>query len=78
MPHNGTEVTCRDLNTGESESITLIDDHVLITDGRSYVSSIIAHANGTQTITVKKAASAEEAHASPTKITRNFGSAALR
>lgn len=75
---NGTEVTCRDKSTGESESITLIDDHVLITDGRVYVSSIVAHANGTQTITVKKAATAEEARTFATRITRNFGPGALR
>lgn len=75
---NGTEVTCRDRHTGESESITLIDDHVLITDGRAYVSSITAHANGTQVITVRKAATADEARRYPTKITRHFGKAATR
>lgn len=71
----GTEVTCRDLSTQESESTVLIDDHVVITDGRAYVSSIVAHANGTQVFTVKKAATADEARRFQTKITRHFGRA---
>lgn len=74
---NGTEVTCRDRSTGEAESITLVDDHVVITDGRAYVSSIVAHANGTQVLTIKKAATVDEARDFQTKITRHFGPRAV-
>lgn len=71
----GTKVTCQDVETGESESAVITDDHLIITDGRAYLASVVAYANGTQILTVKKAASVDEARATPTNVTRHFGAA---
>jgi hypothetical protein len=72
----GTEVICRDLATGDSESMTIVDDHVVVVDGRAFISSVVAYANGTQIITIKRAATADEARSTPAQITRHFGRSA--
>ncbi len=48
-----TEVTARDTDTGESQTVTITDDYVLITDGSCERSGVQAHGNGTHVITVK-------------------------
>jgi hypothetical protein len=51
----GTRVTCEDLETGETQSVIIRDDYVVICDGRAYVDGIQAWGkSGTQQITVKK------------------------
>jgi hypothetical protein len=50
---SGTEVTCRDLDTGELEVITVEDDWLMIVDGTMEVTNIQRHTNGTAVITVK-------------------------
>ena len=50
---DGTKVTATDLTTGESESQTIKDDFILITDGRCYLAHAAVHANGTKVLTVK-------------------------
>lgn len=49
----GTKVTALDLESGESESTTIVDDYVLICDGRVYLDGVAAHANGTTVLTLK-------------------------
>lgn len=49
----GTKVTALDLESGESESTTIVDDYVLICDGRVYLDAVAAHANGTTVLTLK-------------------------
>lgn len=49
----GTVVTAVDLATGYSETITIRDDFVVITDGRARLTSRQVHANGTAQLTVK-------------------------
>ncbi|MFK5689576.1 hypothetical protein ACI3EY_07905 [Ornithinimicrobium sp. LYQ92] len=50
----GTRVTCTDLATGEEESVVITDNHVVITDGRRYVSNTQVYpGSGTTVITVK-------------------------
>lgn len=75
--HPGTRITCTDEATNESESTVIRDDYLVVTDGRAFVSSVVAYANGTQVITIKKAETAEAARATPTNVTRHFGKAAL-
>lgn len=72
---SGTRVTCLDPATGESETVTITDDHLVITDGRSYISSVVAYANGTQIFTIKKAATEDEARRFQPQITQHFGGA---
>lgn len=50
----GTKVTAEDVDTGESESIVIVDDWNLVCDGAAYVSGIVQHGNGTVVITIKK------------------------
>ena len=55
MPEPQIRVTVEDLLTGESESVELADDYVLICAGRCEQTYVTAHANGTHVITVKNA-----------------------
>lgn len=52
----GTRVTCTDVETGESESVVIRDDYLLITDGRCYLDGVQTYANGTAVLTVKRRA----------------------
>lgn len=49
----GTQVTCRDVQTGQTGSKTIRDDYLLVTDGRCYLDGIQRHANGTTVLTIK-------------------------
>jgi hypothetical protein len=52
---SGTEVTCRDVETGETETATIRDDYVVITDGRMYVDGLVAYPkSGTVVVTIKR------------------------
>lgn len=52
--HPGTEVTCRDLLTGESETQTIKNDWIIICDGAYDLHHVSSYANGTAVITVKR------------------------
>lgn len=51
----GTRVTCTDIETGETETVVIEDDCVLVCDGDKYLPSIDASPDeaGTIVITVK-------------------------
>ena len=49
----GVRVTATDLETGESESVVIDNDYVLICAGDRYQSEVQRHANGTTVLTVK-------------------------
>ena len=50
----GTEVTARDTETGESQTIVIENDYVLIVDGTCYRDSVQANVGtGTHTLVVK-------------------------
>ena len=49
----GVRVTATDLETGESESVVIDNDYVLICAGDRYQSGVQRHANGTTVLTVK-------------------------
>ncbi len=52
---SGTEVTCRDVDTGETESVTIRDDYVVIVDGNRRVDHVdVFHTTGTVVITIKR------------------------
>lgn len=55
-PAKGTRVTATDVATGEQESVVLVDDFVLITDGTAHVTHCQAHASGTTQLTIKRGA----------------------
>ena len=74
----GVRVTTTDLDNGDTETVVFNDNYVIVNHGVSYLSSLVAYANGTAILTVKKAASAGEARGKATKITRHFGAAALK
>lgn len=49
-----TEVTARDTETGESQTITIENDYVVITDGTCHRASVQANVGtGTHTLVVK-------------------------
>lgn len=50
----GTRVTCEDLATGETESVVIKDDYVLVTDGTVHLHHQSVFVNGTATLTIKK------------------------
>jgi hypothetical protein len=50
---SGTRVTCTDIESGESETATITDNFVVITDGSCFVDSQQIHANGTTVLTIK-------------------------
>jgi hypothetical protein len=50
----GTRVTAVETDgPGEPESVEIVDDYVIITDGTARLDHIQVHANGTHVITVK-------------------------
>lgn len=50
----GTRVTCEDVDTGESESVVIENNHVVIVDGNRHVDSIQhSPTTGTTVITIK-------------------------
>ena len=49
----GVRVTATDLETGESESVVIDNNYVLICAGDRYQSEVQRHANGTAVLTVK-------------------------
>lgn len=50
---SGTRVTCTDIDSGESESVEITDNYVVITDGSYFVAHEQRHANGTVVLTLK-------------------------
>lgn len=50
----GTRVTCEDIATGETESVVLKDNYVVVTSGNHYVSSTQRYGNGTTVVTIKR------------------------
>ena len=56
----GTRVTATDVDSGETESLVIEDNHVVITDGTAYLSGVQFYpGTGTSVLTIKhrKAAS---------------------
>lgn len=51
---SGTRITCTDVDTGESESRTIVNDFCLVCDGDRYVDGVAKYANGTTVITIKR------------------------
>lgn len=49
----GTEVTCRDLATGETETRTIRNDFMVVTDGVYVIEHIATYATGTVVVTLK-------------------------
>jgi hypothetical protein len=57
---NGTRITATEIATGESESREIVDDFVLITDGRCYLAHTAAYlSTGTTVLTIKTEPKAE-------------------
>lgn len=50
----GTRVTAVDLDSGESETVEIENDYLVICDGDRYIDGIQVYANGTAVITVKR------------------------
>jgi hypothetical protein len=51
---SGTEVTARDIDSGEQQAVTIKDDYNLVTDGDCVVAHIAAYPkSGTHVITIK-------------------------
>lgn len=48
------EVTCRDLETGKTETRQLWNDYVVIVAGNRYIDGIQSYANGTTVVTIKR------------------------
>lgn len=51
---SGTRVTATDVETGESESVVIENNYIVITDGDREVTHTNLFANGTAIITIKK------------------------
>lgn len=52
--HKGVKVTCEDLETGESDSVTIWDDVLVVTAGSAYIAGVQDYpAKGTQVYTIK-------------------------
>lgn len=49
----GTEVRCTDLETGDYEESTILNDYVIVTDGDRYVDNIVVHPGGTVVVTIR-------------------------
>lgn len=47
-------MTATDISTGESDSVDLLDDYILITDGKCELTHTQVYANGTHVLTVKR------------------------
>lgn len=43
----GTKVISTDVETGDTESVIIVDDYVIVTDGTCYVSSVEHHPHST-------------------------------
>lgn len=52
----GTRVTSEDIETGETLVREIVDDYVVVTDGRYFVAYVTQFKNGTVQITLKKKA----------------------
>ncbi len=50
----GTRVTCTDIDTGDTQTVVLVDDYVVITDGCMKVETVQQWGNGTVQFTVKR------------------------
>lgn len=51
---NGTRITCEDVETGETDSVVIKDDYLIVTDGTCNVSHRQHFANGTVQVTIKR------------------------
>lgn len=51
---SGTEVTATDLDTGESETVRIENDYLIITDGNRYLDGVQVYANGTAVVTIRR------------------------
>lgn len=49
----GTRVTATNLATGESQTVELRDDYVVVCDGDRYVDGMQIYGNGTVVVTLK-------------------------
>jgi hypothetical protein len=58
VSEQGTRVTCEDVATGEKQSVVLVDDYLLITDGLIELDGVQIYGNGTTVLTVKRRARA--------------------
>lgn len=52
-PERGTKVTCLDAD-GNTQSVVIVDDFVLIVDGNRMLDSTRRYDNGTVVLTVKR------------------------
>lgn len=50
----GTRITCEDLESGETETQTIVDGYCIVTDGLMEVTSMQVYGNGTVQLTLKK------------------------
>lgn len=53
-PERGTKVISIDVQSGDTETVVIEDDFVVITDGNLAVTTIGTHANGTAQVTLKR------------------------
>ena len=53
MAHPGTRVTAEDIVTGESKSVVITNDYVVVCDGRARIAGVQKFANGTVVVTIK-------------------------
>lgn len=53
MSDQGTRVTATDVSTGESESVVIENDFIVITDGTRYLDGVQVYGNGTTVVTIK-------------------------
>lgn len=52
---SGTRVTCEDVETGETDSVVVENDFVVVTDGDRYVSNVQSYPKtGTTVLTIKR------------------------
>ena len=49
----GVKVTVEDLETGEIQSLEIMDDYIIVVAGECYVSGTQVYANGTHQLTIK-------------------------
>ena len=53
QPPKGAEVTIKQLPDGPAKTVTLHNNWLIITEGRSFVANEVEHANGTVVLTIK-------------------------
>ena len=51
---SGTEITARDLDSGETETKVIRDDWLVITDGAYEIAGVQVYGNGTVQVTLKR------------------------